>query len=147
MEIKRVSRDFSDHEYKTDFGDPNAQPTMRFSRVVLSIEVERRFSPYLVKIIIPLLIILLLAYLVFFVPAQELDVAVGLTVTSVLACIAIQLTLNDKIPNVGYLITSDRIFHLCYFLIMLAMAETVVTSNLTKMGKEAVSDRIEVFAR
>ena len=49
----------------------------------------------------------------------------GLTVTSVLACIAFQLTVADDLPSIGYIVTSDRIFHLCYFLIMIAMAETV----------------------
>lgn len=147
LEIQRVSREFSEHEYKTDFGDPEAQGATRFSRVVLAIEVARRSTPYLVKIIIPLIIILILAYLAFFLPAHELDVAVGLTVTSVLACIAIQITLNDRIPNVGYIITSDRIFHLCYFLIMLAMAETVITAHLAKTGREALADRIEKVSR
>jgi hypothetical protein len=55
-----------------------------------------------------------LAYLVFFVPARELEVAVGLTVTSVLACIAFQLTVAGDLPHIGYVVTSDRIFHLCY---------------------------------
>lgn len=147
LDIKRVSRDFSDHEYRTDFGDPTAQGPTRFSRVALSVEVERHFAPYLVKIIVPLLIILLLAYLAFFVPAQDLDVAAGLTVTSVLACIAVQFTLNDEMPDVGYIITSDHIFHLSYFLIMLTMAETVVTFNIEKKGNAMLSRRIENFSR
>jgi hypothetical protein len=47
------------------------------------------------------LIILALAYLVSFIPARELGVAVGLTVTSVLACIAFQLTVADDLPSIG----------------------------------------------
>ena len=145
--VRSVTREFSEHEYQTDFGDPGAPPATGFSRVTLSIGVEREFMPFLVKIIVPLLIIVLLAYLVFFVPAQELGTAAGLTVTSVLACIAVQFTLSDSMPNVGYLITSDRIFHLCYLLIMLAMVETVVTFHLEKRGRLGLSKRIERLAR
>ena len=93
------------------------------------------------------MIILALAYLVFFVPARELEVAVGLTVTSVLACIAFQLTVADDLPSIGYVVTADRIFHLCYFLIMMAMAETVYTHNLEKRGREATAAKIEHRAR
>jgi len=147
LEVTRVVREFSNHEYKTNFGDPQANSATGFSRVELGIEVKRRFVPYLVKILIPLFIILLLTYLVFFVPAQELEVAAGLTVTSILACIAFQFTLTTNMPDVGYLMTSDRIFHLSYLLIMLAMAETVWTFNLEKSGEIKLSKRIEAWSR
>lgn len=147
LQVIGVRREFSAYEYNTDFGDPTAPLATGFSRVVLAIEVQRQFAPFLIKMVVPLVIILLLAYLVFFVPAQELDVAVGLTVTSVLACIAVQYTLDSEIPDVGYLIASDRIFHLCYFLIMLAMAETVLTFNLAKRGRGALSRTLERYAR
>jgi hypothetical protein len=115
--------------------------------VTFTIEAARDYGAYLIKILIPLVIILVLAYLVFFVPARDLDVAVGLTVTSVLACIAFQLTVADDLPSIGYIVTSDRIFHLCYFLIMTAMAETVYTHNLEKRGHENTAARIEHWAR
>ena len=115
--------------------------------MTFTIETARNYGAYLIKILIPLLIILVLAYLVFFVPAHDLDVAVGLTVTSILACIAFQLTVADDLPSIGYIVTSDRIFHLCYFLIMVAMAETVYTHNLEKRGRERAAATIEHWAR
>ena len=45
--------------------------------MTFTIEAARNYGAYLIKILIPLLIILVLAYLVFFVPARDLDVAVG----------------------------------------------------------------------
>jgi len=115
--------------------------------VTFTIETARDYGAYLIKILIPLVIILVLAYLVFFVPARHLEVAVGLTVTSILACIAFQLTVADDLPNIGYIVTSDRIFYLCYFLIMTAMAETVYTHSLEKRGREQAAARIELLAR
>jgi hypothetical protein len=148
LQIDRATRVFTTHEYRTNFGDPMIRdPATSFARVTFTIETARDYGSYLIKILIPLLIILVLAYLVFFVPARDLDVAVGLTVTSVLACIAFQLTLADDLPSIGYIVTSDRIFHLCYFLIMTAMAETVYTHNLEKRGREGTAARIEQWAR
>jgi hypothetical protein len=148
LEIDRATRAFTTQEYRTNFGDTTIRErSTRFARVTFTIEATRDSRSYLIKILIPLLIILMLAYLVFFVPARDLDVAVGLTVTSVLACIAFQLTVANDLPNIGYVVTSDRIFHLCYFLIMTAMAETVYTHNLEKRGLERTAARIEQWAR
>jgi hypothetical protein len=148
LEIERATRAFTTQEYRTNFGDPtNRDAATSFARVTFTIEAARNYSAYLIKILIPLLIILVLAYLVFFVPARDLDVAVGLTVTSILACIAFQLTVADDLPSIGYIVTSDRIFHLCYFLIMTAMAETVYTHNLEKRGRERAAATIEQWAR
>jgi hypothetical protein len=148
LEIERATRAFTTQEYRTNFGDPtNRDAATSFARVTFTIETARNYGAYLIKILIPLLIILVLAYLVFFVPARDLDVAVGLTVTSVLACIAFQLTVADDLPSIGYIVTSDRIFHLCYFLIMTAMAETVYTHNLEKRGRARAAATIEHWAR
>jgi hypothetical protein len=148
LEIERATRAFTTQEYRTNFGDPTIHNvSTSFARVTFTIETARDYGAYLIKILIPLVIILVLAYLVFFVPARHLEVAVGLTVTSVLACIAFQLTVADDLPNIGYIVTSDRIFYLCYFLIMTAMAETVYTHSLEKRGREQAAARIELLAR
>lgn len=147
LNITGATRKFETYPYNTNFGDPEIDGATRFARVTFTIEVARSYWPYLIKILFPLLILLTLAYLVFFVPARELEVAVGLTVTSVLASIAFQLTVADDLPNVGYIVASDLIFYLCYFLIMTTMIETVYTNNLEKKGRKARADAIERAAR
>ena len=146
--VERATRVFKTEEYETNFGDPTIGDVVTsHSRVTFTIHTARNYRPYLLKILIPLGIILVLAYLVFFVPARELEVAVGLTVTSILACIAFQLTVADDLPNIGYVVTSDWIFYLCYFLIMAAMTETVFTHNLEKRGRAKAAARIERWSR
>jgi hypothetical protein len=148
LDVRSVSRAFSVQPYQTDFGDPTVKdPRSGYSRATITFEVARSFGPYLVKILVPLLIILLLAYLVFFLPADELEVAAGLTVTSLLSCIAFQLTVAGDLPEIGYVVLSDRIFHLCYLLIMMAMAETVYTFNIERSGKTELAEKLETIAR
>ena len=108
---------------------------------------QRIFVPYLLKILTPLTIILILSYLVFFIPAESLDVASALTVTSLLACIAFEWSVSGALPNIGYVVMSDRIFHLCYVLIMLAMAQTVYTFALERQGRLKFADRLETVGR
>lgn len=144
--VLRSRLHLSEHAYETNFGDPEAGK-LKFSRAAMIIEVGRPFFGYLVKILIPLSIILLLAYLVFFVPAQNLEVAAGLTVTSLLAAIAFQNSVSENLPEVGYLMTSDRMFHVFYFFIMLAMSQTVITFNLEKAGRRELAERLDSLSK
>jgi hypothetical protein len=137
--ISGAERKVSSHRYETHFGDPtlmeagaSSNHSFISSRITLAIHVRRVFTPYLVKIMIPLVICLLLPYLVFFIDAVNLDVAAGLTVTSLLACVAIQLTVVPGLPDVGYVVTSDLLFYLAYLLSMLAMAQTVWTYSIAQ---------------
>lgn len=148
MVINRVRHQTASHTYHSDFGDPTVVTrSSTYSRYRMTVDTQRVSTSFFIKILIPLAIIQILAYLVFFVPADRLDVAVGLTVTSLLASIAFQITLSDSLPDIGYLTTADHIFHLSYFMVMAAMAQTVMTFNLEANGRAKLADQIEGAAR
>jgi hypothetical protein len=134
--------------YKTDFGDVSLNDKeSSYSRLSFFIYIERNSIPYTMKFLLPLIIILSLAYLVFYIPAEDMELACGLTVTSLLAAIAFQWTLSDDLPSVGYLTCVDKIFYLGYSLIMLAMVQTVWTYHLEKDGKMKLSNALEIAGR
>ena len=134
--------------YETDFGDVSLEEKeSSYSRLSYYVYVERNALPYTLKFLLPLLIILGLAYLVFYIPAEDMELACGLTVTSLLAAIAFQWTLSDDLPSVGYLTCVDKIFYLGYVLIMLAMVQTVWTYHLEKDGKIKLSNAMEIGGR
>jgi branched-chain amino acid transport system substrate-binding protein len=148
MHVTDVRHEETTRTYRTDFGDrtdPLGSTTVSAYRMV--IVAARDVLPFLIKIVIPLLIIQILAYLVFFVAADRIDVAVGLTVTSLLASIAFQISLSDSLPDIGYLTTADRIFHLSYFLIMSAMGQMVYAYNLFMAGRLEHARKIDVLGR
>lgn len=134
--------------YETDFGDPSIKEKQsNYSNLSYNIFVSRDFRPYIMKFLLPLIVIVTLAYLVFYIPAESLELACSLTVTSLLAGIAFQWTISDDLPDVGYLTCVDKIFYLSYFLIMLAMVQTVWTYHLEKNGKEKFSHFLEILGR
>ena len=110
--------------------------TSSYSRIKASILINRSFLPYISKLIIPLIIILILVYFVFFLPAEKLDIAAGLTVTSLLSAIAFQTAMSTDIPEIGYIIYIDKVFYTCYFLIALSMAQSLITYYLDFSGEE-----------
>lgn len=136
--------------YNTNFGDPTFPPTAKYSRLTYSVFLERNVIPYITKFFIPLAIILLLVYFVFFTPAENLDLSAGLTVTSLLSAIAFQFTINSDLPEIGYMIYVDKVFYLTYILIVLAMGESLLTyyydlSPDEKKKKLAI--KLDVYSR
>jgi hypothetical protein len=126
--VLKATQTVGESRYDTNFGDPTlATGSFRASRVTLALEIR--------------------PYLVFFIPAVNLEVASGLTVSSLLTCVAIQLTVVPGLPQVGYLVVSDLIFYLAYGLSMLAMAQTVWSYLLEKHGHALLAHRLEVACR
>lgn len=158
--IKNLSARPSKYTYETNFGDPNIEGFDSYSRMDFIIDIDRDPKGMMQKIVLPLLVVLILAYLVFFIPDYEIGTASALTVTALLAAIAFQWTLNDDLPKVSYLTMVDKIFYLVYVYIFYAMAQTVYTFNLNKRGESlmesdpekggrlsALSDNIEWHSR
>jgi hypothetical protein len=66
-----------------------------------------------------------------------------MTVTSLIAAVAFQITISDDIPAVGYTTACDLIFYLSYTTIMVAMIQTIYTYNLVGIGKQSRADKLE----
>jgi len=136
--------------YNSNFGDPEFPSETRYSRINISVIIKRSFVPFISKLIIPLAIILFLVYFVFFIPADKIDIAAGLTVTSLLSAIAFQLSVNGDLPDIGYIIYIDKVFYSCYFLIAITMAQSLYTFYLDKTEipeKVRLAKRIDVISR
>lgn len=136
--------------YNCNFGDPDFLPESKFSRHTFSVLMRRTVEPYITKVFIPLGIILFLVYFVFFIPANKLDMAAGLTVTSLLSAIAFQFTINSDLPEIGYMIYVDKIFYLTYVLIVLAMGESLLTFYLDLSEdpkKKKMALKIDFYSR
>lgn len=136
--------------YNTNFGDPDFPSVSEYSRLNMNIYIDRSFIPFITKLIIPLAIILFLVYFVFFIPADKIDMAAALTVTSLLSAIAFQLSVNSDLAEIGYIIYVDKIFYTCYFLIAISMAESLWTFYLDNSGderKKLMARRIDLVSR
>jgi hypothetical protein len=122
--------------YNTDFGDPErAAPKSVYSRFVYTMRFHRDFMPYFFKIVIPLTVIMAMAYLVFFLPAKEIQTASALAITGLLSCIAFNITVAQNLPEVGYLVLSDKFFLCTYVLLFLTLLQSVLKYTATDRGK------------
>jgi len=145
--IKEAHFSNSVKDYQTNFGDPAMKNSLTYSRLTYTILIERRYTPFILKILIPNVLLLIIAYMVFFIPAKQLEVAVGCTVTSLLAGIALQLAINFSLPDVGYLTKADKLFYLFYSLITFALVQTVLSFRLEQSGRANIANVTEKIGR
>lgn len=147
-EIRAVERKTLGSTYKTDFGDPESQKEQSvYSRFVVSITIARLFGPYFYKIVLPLCVILGMAYLVFYLPPKEIQSATGLAITALLSCIAFDVTVAQNLPSVGYLVVSDKFFMATYFLLFGNLCQSVITYNFFENGKSELADKWDRVCR
>ncbi len=120
--------------YQTNFGDPTIPPVTDYGRITVVTYINRSIAPFFSKLIFPIIVILLLVYFVFFLPPEKIDIAAGLTVTSLLSSIAFQSSISAGLPEIGYVIFVDKLFFICYGLIVICMGESLVTYFMDRTG-------------
>lgn len=146
--LKRVDRDIYEAKYPTSFGDPTRNPMgTHYSRYTLKVSFVREYWSYAFKILIPLLIILLMAYLVFFLPPAQLDTAASVAMTALLSCMAYNVAVSQNMPEIGYLVLSDKFFIATYVLLFITLAQTFIAFILDTKGRPAGALKLDLASR
>ena len=87
------------------------------------IAVERRYEFYLWKVFLPLLLMVVVSWSVFWFDPSEVSSQVTIAVTTILTIIAFALAISLTLPRVPYLTFADAFFLACYIFAFLAMLE------------------------
>ncbi len=77
----------------------------------------------------PLIIIILISAMVFYIDRENIDTRIALGITSLLSAMAFQMSQTDI--NVGYLIKTDVFFIITYILIFVSIIESVAVAYAT----------------
>ena len=118
-----------------------------FAGVTFSFPARRTPGYYVWNTIVPLVLIVLMSWTVFWVNPAHLGPQIGLAATSMLSLIAYRFTLSGVLPPVSYFTRMDFFLTGGSFLVFLALVEAVTTSGLADRGREAAAARIDALAR
>jgi len=132
------------HQYPTNFGDLTAPATPSYSRIVLSVPVVRDALPYLVKIMLPIVIVILITSLIYLIPPRLDEARTGMGVTAMLTMVALQWSTDADLPSVRYLMMVDVIYIVSMAYILFAMGYSVFASRRsTQDSAEAVLSALD----
>lgn len=96
-----------------------------YSRAIITIEVKRRYQFYIWQMMVPLGILIGMAFAVFFLPPADLADRMNVIIASLLTVVALSYSLHSDLPKVPYLTVIDWLFVLAYVFFGLAMAGMV----------------------
>jgi len=114
---------------------------------VFSFEAERRLHHYVIKAIIPLCLIVVMSWVVFWISPDQVPNQLSVAVTTVLTLIAFHIALSGRLPDIPYLTHMDKFLFTSTILVFMALIEVVITSHLSSTGQLALAKRIDRKAR
>jgi hypothetical protein len=114
---------------------------------VLTFRAERIYFHYLIKFIIPLILISAMSWVVFWIDPTETGSQLSVAVTAVLTLIAYHIALTGKLPDIPYLTRMDLFLFGSTLLVFSALIEVVFTSRLAKTGRLEIARKIDLACR
>jgi hypothetical protein len=120
----------------------NTMPEARFQ-----IAVERRYGFYLWKVFLPLLLMVIVSWSVFWFDPPEVSSQVTIAVTTILTIIAFALAISLTLPRIPYLTFADAFFLTCYVFAFITMVELTAVHIAYRNERRKVAARIRRTAR
>jgi hypothetical protein len=99
-----------------------------FSYYDVAVEMVRDWRYYAWKLGLPLLLIVMMGYGVYFLPPAATAQQVALGMTAMLTLIAYMLALGSTLPKIPYLTRADRLFVGCAIVVFLGLLKAVLTA-------------------
>ena len=128
------------HDYTTR-GNPaqfGEKSDIEYSRFNAAIEVERDVIRFTAKTMLPVLCIIVLAYLGLFLPNREFETITSIMTGTVLSVVFFHVDLSGRL-NVGYTVALDYAFYAIYALLATELFISIVAwHKSTKEGTEKV---------
>ena len=112
----------------------STQQSAQRSRFNLTIEIRRDVASYSVKNLIPLFLLVGLAYLMFFLPPDQVAVRIGIGVNVLLATAFFSVRLSNELPNIGYLVAMEYLFIGLYALALFGIFMAIVDYMVSQRG-------------
>jgi len=104
----------------------------------LVLEIERNPSFYIFKIIIPVLLILAVAWYVLWIPTKEIESRLTTSIVALLSLIAYNFVIQDDVPKLDYLTSLDHFILLSYFFCAVPIFTTIrLSRSIEKSQKRA----------
>ena len=129
-------------------GAYNFEPdNSQLSSFTYSLTAKRNYNFFIWKIILPLIIIVVMSWAVFWIPPSQLGPQIGLSVTSMLTLIAYRFAIGHVVPNVAYLTRFDKFVFGSTLLVFLALVEAMVSGSLSYAEKYKLADSIDWYSR
>jgi hypothetical protein len=114
-----------------------------YSRYSFQLLAQRHLSYYVFRIFIPLLLIITVSWVVFFL--KDYSKRVDISGANLLVFIAFNFTIGSDLPRLGYLTFLDTILIVAFVVTALTVICNVALKRLEATGRTALTQKIDVY--
>ncbi|MGE0667283.1 MAG: hypothetical protein AB7O49_12060 [Sphingomonadales bacterium] len=117
------------------------------STLTVSVDVERE-SFYVRRLItLPLVLIVLLSFSVFWMDRSSLGDRLSVSFMGILSAVAYQFVMSELLPPISYFTLMHGFLTLSFLIMCISVVVNLVAGRLDQRGKAALSDRIDGISR
>ena len=118
-----------------------------FLSAVLEAEVKRHSGYFVVKLMLPLTLIVLMSWTIFWINPIHTGPQISVSVTAMLSLIAFRFSMVSMLPPLSMLTRLDWFVHYLTFLVFFSLLESVYTTGLASAGQVEKALRVDRISK
>ncbi len=115
--------------------------------VVFEFEAKRQVNFYIIKVLVPLIMIVFMSLIVLFIDPVHVGPKFSIAITSILTLIAYRFLLGTLLPKISYLTHMDYFLFGSMFLVFAVLVETSIVARLMSMEKKGQAKELDYWSR
>lgn len=130
-------------QYPTAFGDTRRSEPGSYTRVSISVPIQRPVIASIIKMLLPIICVVVGASIMLRLRVSYVDARIGVGITALLTVVAIQLASNDNMPIVDYLVFMDKIDLCAYGYVLAGLGIVLATIRRLDRGEQQSAQRLQ----
>ena len=122
-------------------------PGLENSGYVFEFTASRNLQHYILKVILPLVLIVMMSWAVFWIDPATSNSQISIAVTSMLTLIAYRFAVDSQLPRLPYMTRLDAFFLTSTLLVFFSLIEVLVTTILDNNKQTARAKKIDRYCR
>jgi hypothetical protein len=142
---------FSIQDWKVSKGEMQNEPykvlSYEFEACAYQFKASRTLGYYIWKVFIPLMLVVFMSWLVFWIDPTKIEAQLAVSATAMLTIIAYQITLSNMLPRISYFTRLDYFIVGSNILVFLALLEAVMSSAIARNYNEKTARNLDRSSR
>jgi neurotransmitter-gated ion-channel len=122
-------------------------PGLQHSSYTFEFTASRNVQNYILKVILPLVLIVIMSWAVFWIDPVNASAQLSVAVTSMLTLIAYRFAVDTQLPRLPYMTRLDLFFLISTLLVFLSLIEVVITTILDNKQQTERAKMIDRYCR